>query len=582
MRAARRRPSAVRADEQLVEQQGGELQRVARVERARAGRARALTWAAAASAPAPRAGLAAFTNCSATDPGPRRPAWCAAAPPPPAPAARAPRARGRGRSAPARRAATPRSADWRTSAPDARVRVAERHAPLRRATRRGRRRPTCWPSAARLHPRRHELGGREQPGHRRRASSRHWSSASNSGSLSSWRSRLYASGRPLSVARKPVRSPMSRPALPRASSAMSGFFFCGSIDEPVLYASARRRKPNSSLDHSTISSPRRERCTCVERGDEQRLGHEVAVGDRVERVVEAARRTRARPRCRRDRAGRLEPASAPAPSGDTSARAERVAPALDVARERPEVREEVVREQHRLRALQVRVAGEVDVVGRARRTSSSTSCSRWTCAATSVPSRRRKSRSAVATWSLRLRPVWSLAPGGAGELGDPALDRGVDVLVGRRELERARRRARLRRGRARRAPSRASSSVSSADARRASATCAREPARSSGARRRSNDRLSVNASSSSAGPSAKRPCQSGHAGRGAGPAGPPCSARPRLDRQAPEAHEAGGVLVAEACRRRRRWRGRSCRGRGRRGGRPRSSDRARAAGAPRR
>ena len=35
------------------------------------------------------------------------------------------------------------------------------------------------------------------------------------------------------VARKPVRSPMSRPALPRASSAMSGFFFWGSIDEPV-------------------------------------------------------------------------------------------------------------------------------------------------------------------------------------------------------------------------------------------------------------------------------------------------------------------------------------------------------------
>src|SRR5690606_41719978 len=33
-----------------------------------------------------------------------------------------------------------------------------------------------------------------------------WSTASNNGSLSSWRSRLYASGRPFSVARRPVRS----------------------------------------------------------------------------------------------------------------------------------------------------------------------------------------------------------------------------------------------------------------------------------------------------------------------------------------------------------------------------------------
>ncbi|CPU65937.1 Uncharacterised protein [Mycobacteroides abscessus] len=56
---------------------------------------------------------------------------------------------------------------------------------------------------------------------------------SNTGSLSSWRSRLYASGRPLSVASRPVRSPMRRPALPRASSATSGFFFCGMMLDPV-------------------------------------------------------------------------------------------------------------------------------------------------------------------------------------------------------------------------------------------------------------------------------------------------------------------------------------------------------------
>ena len=42
----------------------------------------------------------------------------------------------------------------------------------------------------------------------------------------------------------------------------------------------------------------------------------------------------------------------------------------------------------------------------------------------------------MATWSLRLRPVWSLAPDVAGDLGDPALDGGVDVLVVGGEHER--------------------------------------------------------------------------------------------------------------------------------------------------
>ena len=56
---------------------------------------------------------------------------------------------------------------------------------------------------------------------------------SKTGSLSSCRSRLYASGRPFSVVSRPVTLPIRRPALPRASSAMSGFFFCGMIDDPV-------------------------------------------------------------------------------------------------------------------------------------------------------------------------------------------------------------------------------------------------------------------------------------------------------------------------------------------------------------
>src|SRR6202030_502138 len=41
----------------------------------------------------------------------------------------------------------------------------------------------------------------------------------------------------------------------------SGFFFCGMIDDPVAYASSISAQPNSCDDHSTISSPSRDRCT---------------------------------------------------------------------------------------------------------------------------------------------------------------------------------------------------------------------------------------------------------------------------------------------------------------------------------
>ena len=43
----------------------------------------------------------------------------------------------------------------------------------------------------------------------------------------------------LRVAMSPARLPMSRPVLPRVSSATSGFFFCGMIDDPVDQASAK-------------------------------------------------------------------------------------------------------------------------------------------------------------------------------------------------------------------------------------------------------------------------------------------------------------------------------------------------------
>ena len=82
---------------------------------------------------------------------------------------------------------------------------------------------------------------------------------SKTGSLSSCRSRLYANGNPLRVTSKVVRFPMKRPALPLANSAISGFFFCGMMDEPVEKASSKVTQPNSWVFQIVNSSPIRER-----------------------------------------------------------------------------------------------------------------------------------------------------------------------------------------------------------------------------------------------------------------------------------------------------------------------------------
>ena len=50
-----------------------------------------------------------------------------------------------------------------------------------------------------------------------------------------------------------------RPVLPRTSSGMSGFFFCGMMDEPVQKASGSSMKPNGALIHRISSSAMRER-----------------------------------------------------------------------------------------------------------------------------------------------------------------------------------------------------------------------------------------------------------------------------------------------------------------------------------
>ncbi len=57
--------------------------------------------------------------------------------------------------------------------------------------------------------------------------------------------------------------PMTPPVFPRTSSAISGFFFWGMIDEPVVYLSSISTNPNSGDDHMTNSSQSEDRCTDV-------------------------------------------------------------------------------------------------------------------------------------------------------------------------------------------------------------------------------------------------------------------------------------------------------------------------------
>jgi hypothetical protein len=134
-----------------------------------------------------------------------------------------------------------------------------------------------------------------------------------------------------------------------------GFFFWGMIDEPDAHASETSAKPNSSLDHSTSSAPSRERWVAqvvaaarksrtksrletasIEFGDTpakpELARHEAAVG--VE--VHARQRPRAERELGRGAQHELE--------------------ARGVAAEHPEVREQVVRQVHGLRALEMRVA----------------------------------------------------------------------------------------------------------------------------------------------------------------------------------------------------------------------------------
>src|SRR5258708_27919333 len=65
------------------------------------------------------------------------------------------------------------------------------------------------------------------------------------------------------VMKSELKSPNTRPNLPRISSSESGFFFCGIRLEPLVTPSPSSSQPNSSLEYKIQSSDRRLRCNIV-------------------------------------------------------------------------------------------------------------------------------------------------------------------------------------------------------------------------------------------------------------------------------------------------------------------------------
>ena len=224
--------------------------------------------------------------------------------------------------------------------------------------------------------------------------------------------------------------------MPRASSATSGFFFWGSIELPVAKRSSSVAKPNSDVDQSTSSSPIRDRWTPSERDAEEELGDEVAVRDRVEAVLERRGEAQLAGGDRRVDRQRAAGERARPERGDVGAR-RGVHEPVRVSEERPGVRAEVVREQHRLGPLQVRVAR----AGRRRpprRRGAASTPDEAEHGLGHRDDRLAGPESQVQGHLVVAAPRGvELLPDRAGELGHPPLDRGVDVLVGRREGERA-------------------------------------------------------------------------------------------------------------------------------------------------
>ena len=143
---------------------------------------------------------------------------------------------------------------------------------------------------------------------------------------------------------------------------MSGFFFCGMIDEPVDQPSSRTAQPNSRDAQRQISSPRRDRCTpTIAATNRNSATKSRSLTASIELAIAPVKPSSRATAC--GSSSRAEPARAPAPSGDSAGPDVPVGQPVEVAAEGVGVLGQLVAERHGLGVLEVGESGRgaVDV-----------------------------------------------------------------------------------------------------------------------------------------------------------------------------------------------------------------------------
>ena len=135
--------------------------------------------------------------------------------------------------------------------------------------------------------------------------------------------------------------------LARASSAVSGFRFCGIMLDPVEYASSRLAHPSAGSVHRARSAASLDACVAVIATTAM---NSCTKSRSLTASIEFANACRMPSRCAVAAGSRprVEVAVAPAPSAETDVRSAHCDAALQVAQHRPRVREQVMAQRHRL------------------------------------------------------------------------------------------------------------------------------------------------------------------------------------------------------------------------------------------